>query len=112
MSLLTGQYFEVQSEDGFNSHCNGLKGYGLGAAPVKHKKRRFFQGNASWEEDVQRGINARVNGGAHGYANGIGATGVNGDRRKGLLVDTMSRGGRNVFDDEEWDEDVQMSSVR
>ena len=53
MSLLTGEYFEVDAENGFYSHCNGLPDYGLGAPPQKHAKRRFFQGNANWEEDVE-----------------------------------------------------------
>ncbi|TEB32285.1 histone deacetylase RPD3 [Coprinellus micaceus] len=97
MSLLTGEYFEVDAENGFYSHCNGLPDYGLGAPPQKHAKRRFFQGNANWEEDVESGIAARM---------------VNGDfaRQREVLGDLVERSGRVDFSrfGEEDDGDVLM----
>ncbi|KAF5333220.1 hypothetical protein D9611_002826 [Ephemerocybe angulata] len=98
MSLLTGQYFDVSAENGFYSHCNGLNGYGLGAPPQKHARRRFFQAGPNWEEEVESVIAAKTNGDAAG----------GGSRRHGLLGETMTRGGKPSFDDEEWDGDVHM----
>lgn len=100
MSLLTGEYFEVDSENGFYSHCNGLPDYGLGAPPQKHAKRRFFQGNANWDEDVNGAITAKING-------DLG-------RQNGLLTAFLERagqGGFTQFGGQDGDEDIQMDGV-
>lgn len=101
MSLLTGEYFEVDSENGFYSHCNGLPDYGLGAPPQKHAKRRFFQGNANWDEDVNTAIAAKI---------------TNGDlnNHNGMLAAFLERAGRadfGQFGGEEGDVDVHMNGI-
>jgi len=100
MSLLTNQYFDLSSkENGFYSHCSSLHGMGLGAPPVKNAKRRFFQGGANWEEDVEKVIAGRMNGSER-------------FQPRGLLADNMARGGRPInlhpLDDDDWDDDESM----
>ena len=97
MSLLTGEYFEVDAENGFYSHCNGLPDYGLGAPPQKHAMRRFFLGGGNWEVDVDCGSAGWLGGGE-------------GARVRGVLGDLIERSGRVDFTrfGEEEDGDVVM----
>ncbi|PFH47132.1 hypothetical protein AMATHDRAFT_68389 [Amanita thiersii Skay4041] len=93
MSLLTGQYFDVPSYEGF-SH------YECGAPPSKAARRRFFQSSAQWDGNYGRvmlGQNgARVSPGPLGPQHALSALMERGGR------EAESPGPEDVDDD--WDE--------
>lgn len=69
MSLLTGQYYDIPTQDDDYAH------YECGAAPNKSMKRRFFlngPGGGGWDDSggVDSGVNARTRV-TNGFRNGF-----------------------------------------